>query len=86
MTEAYGIPAYKEINPTLFNMVTFPFFFGVMFSDIMHGFMLFMVGMILCYRKFSPELYKVRYMIILMGFFGTYAGLLYNDFAGIPIK
>lgn len=33
----YGIPRYKEINPGFFTIITFPFLFGVMFGDILHG-------------------------------------------------
>ena len=44
----YGIPTYKEVNPSVFACVTFPFLFGVMFGDIGHGFVLFLIGSILC--------------------------------------
>lgn len=52
----YGVPRYKEVNPGLFTMVTFPFQFGVMFGDIGHGFVLFMLGVYLC--LFSSGLKK----------------------------
>ena len=44
----YGIPNYKEVNPTVFACVTFPFLFGVMFGDIGHGAILLSVGIFLC--------------------------------------
>ena len=47
----YGTPTYKEINPTVFNMVTFPFLFGIMFGDIGHGGLLFLFGVFLCLGK-----------------------------------
>lgn len=40
----YGMPRYREINPGLFNIVLFPFLFGVMFGDIGHGFIVFIFG------------------------------------------
>lgn len=89
----YGIPTYKEINPTFFYMVTFPFLFGVMFGDIGHGGILFLIGLILIYfadHDFmkTPELKLIReiwYLIALLGFFSFFAGLLYNDFMSIPL-
>lgn len=44
---AYGIPQYKEINPAIFNLVTFPFLFGVMFSDIAHGSIILGLGLLM---------------------------------------
>ena len=47
----YGTPNYKEVNPTVFNMVTFPFLFGVMFGDIGHGGLLLLFGIYLCLKS-----------------------------------
>jgi V-type H+-transporting ATPase subunit a len=39
---------YKEANPAVFAIVTFPFLFGVMFGDVGHGSLLLLVGILLC--------------------------------------
>jgi V-type H+-transporting ATPase subunit a len=49
ITDTYGIPKYKEINPSMFSCVTFPFLFGIMFGDMCHGSLLFLVGVGLCH-------------------------------------
>jgi V-type H+-transporting ATPase subunit a len=49
IVDTYGIPTYKEINPAVFATVTFPFLFGVMFADIGHGSVIFLVGLFLCF-------------------------------------
>ena len=36
---------YKEVNPAVFAIVSFPFLFGVMFGDIGHGMLLFLAGL-----------------------------------------
>ena len=82
---------YQEINPAIFAIVTFPFLFGVMFGDVGHGFLLIVIGLILCmmndsFKNTSMEVIgQIRYMIVLMGFFATYNGLVYNEFFAIPM-
>ena len=39
---------YKEVNPAIFAIVTFPFLFGVMFGDIGHGGLHMIAGILLC--------------------------------------
>ena len=47
----YGVPRYREINPGLFTIITFPFMFGVMFGDIEHGGLLTLLGLWLVLKK-----------------------------------
>ena len=87
----YGTPAFKEVNPALFTIATFPFLFGVMFGDVMHGTMLFVIASILCFVDRKPGtvaggLGKIRYLLLLMGFFSTFCGFIYNDFSSIPLE
>ena len=89
----YGIPRYREINPGYFSIITFPFLFGVMFGDIGHGMTLFLFAIYLClyYDKLNKDksilkpLLFGRYLLLIMGFFSVYCGLLYNDFLSIPV-
>lgn len=92
IVNTYGIPTYKEINPSVFACVTFPFLFGVMFGDIGHGFVLLLVGAVLCLLEGPLKrvgglegLLSLRYILLLMGIFATFNGLIYNDFMAIPL-
>ena len=93
VVDTYGIPRYKEINPGYFTIITFPFLFGVMFGDIGHGLIVFLLGLYLCFYKNKLENSKnilkkflfARYFLLLMGFFSIFCGFLYNDFFSIPI-
>ena len=91
--DTYGTPNYKEVNPTVFTCVTFPFLFGIMFGDIGHGLVLFSTGSFLCIFSSilkvkvpsMQALIGIRYLILLMGFFATFCGLIYNDFMSMPL-
>ena len=63
-----------------------------MFGDIGHGSMLLLFSSILCLGSNClrdmdgfRELMPYRYLLLLMGVFSTYCGLIYNDFVSIPL-
>jgi len=91
VVNTYGIPAYKEANPALLTVVTFPFIFGMMYGDVGHGSMLLLVGLWLCRNSESlrftqPTLFAARYVVLSLGIFATYAGFLYNDFFSVGLQ
>ena len=75
-------------------MVTYPFLFGIMFGDIGHGFLLFAFAAWLCLKKddilknYKSLFYllKARYLLLLMGFFATFSGFIYNDMMSMPLN
>ncbi|KAJ7895826.1 V-type ATPase 116kDa subunit family-domain-containing protein [Mycena leptocephala] len=83
--DSYGIASYQEVNPGLFAVITFPFLFAVMFGDIGHGCIIFCAAlyMIMVEKKWAKadldEVCCGRYIILLMGLFSIYTGLMYND-------
>uniref|UniRef100_A0A671NIQ6 V-type proton ATPase subunit a n=1 Tax=Sinocyclocheilus anshuiensis TaxID=1608454 RepID=A0A671NIQ6_9TELE len=86
--DAYGVGTYQEINPASYTIVTFPFLFAVMFGDCGHGlvmtlFAVWVTSQAESLRKWKNELTDVviggRYIILLMGMFSIYTGLIYND-------
>jgi V-type H+-transporting ATPase subunit a len=56
--DSYGIAKYREVNPTIVAITTFPFLFAVMFGDIGHGLIMVVVGGLMCY--YEKPLAKVR--------------------------
>lgn len=89
-TNTYGVPCYMEANPAPFAIVTFPFMFGIMFGDYGHGSLILFAGLMMTFfadklRGTAGEpLLKVRYVLLLMGIFSCFNGLLYNEFFAIP--
>jgi len=134
--DTYGVPRYREANPALFTAATFPFFFGIMYGDMGHGFVLFLFALFLVvtehraearstsdalkvgrvvlltfclvdhiamldqgFRRIHAEnasslffvvlwqsMYPARYMLLLMGIFAMYSGLIYNEWFCLPIN
>merc|ERR1711902_337023 len=90
LVDAYGVNSYREVNPSVYTVITFPFLFAVMFGDAGHGLIMLAFGLWMCIkekqleaRKIDSEIWKIffggRYLISLMAMFSIYTGLIYND-------
>ena len=87
--DAYGTAKYTEVNPGLPTIITFPFLFAVMFGDFGHGIIMTLAACAMIYwekplqRSKQDELFSMafygRYIMLMMGVFSIYTGLIYCD-------
>merc|ERR1719481_2194154 len=97
LIDAYGVNTYREVNPSVYTIATFPFLFAVMFGDAGHGVIMLIaaLSMILREKALEPkkdqsEIFKIffggRYIVLFMSFFSIYTGLIYNDIFSLSIN
>jgi V-type H+-transporting ATPase subunit a len=88
IVNAYGTATYREVNPALPVIITFPFLFAVMFGDFGHACIMLAAALAMIYwekplRKVTFELFAMvyygRYIALVMACFSVYTGLIYND-------
>ena len=93
--DAYGTAKYTEVNPGLPTIVTFPFLFAVMFGDFGHGIIMTLAALAMVYFENPMSKSKLnelvsmafygRYIMLMMGIFSIFTGLIYNDCFSKPL-
>lgn len=76
--EMYGLPAYHELDPTIFIALTYTLMFGIMFGDVGQGICL-VAGGFLLYRLKKMNLAAI---ISLAGIWSTVFGFCYGSIFG----
>ncbi len=76
--EMYGLPAYHELDPSVFLALTYCLFFGIMFGDLGQGLGLALIGLILAKWKGM----WLGNIIALCGLSGALFGCVYGSVFG----
>ncbi len=74
----YGVPSYKDVDPTPFVAITYSLLFGIMFGDFGQGLVLALIGALLW--KFKKM--KLGAVIARIGIFSAFFGLIYGSIFG----
>ena len=91
LVNAYGIPLFNEINPTVITFITFPLIFGIMFADAGHASVMAVCGLLFILlrrrmEKAGAELTGITGMVLsagelllLCGLSGIFWGILFGE-------
>lgn len=75
----YGLPAYNEMDPTIFVAITYTLMFGIMFGDVGQGICLAIGGFIL----YKAKKMNLAAIVSVAGCFSTLFGFLYGSIFGL---
>ena len=79
VVKLYGIPSYKELDPTTFLGISYMLLFGSMFGDVGQGLVLFIIGELLSRKNHRPNLGGV---FARLGISSMFFGFMYGSFFG----
>ncbi|MCX7965198.1 MAG: hypothetical protein N2596_01035 [Syntrophorhabdaceae bacterium] len=83
LVSAYGLPTYKEFEPTLFVALSYVLMFGMMFGDVGHGLVLAICGIIALAKGKSQQIKDFGVLIISVGISSMIFGVIYGSYFGI---
>jgi V/A-type H+/Na+-transporting ATPase subunit I len=84
ITRLYGMPGYKDLDPTVFLAGFFFLFFGLSLTDVGYGLILMIVsGGSLLLFKLSNQIRLFAKLLLFVGFATTLVGMLFGGYLGI---
>lgn len=76
--EMFGLPAYNEVDPTIFVGITYMLLFGIMFGDVGQGLVVSLVGWFM-WNKMHMKLGRI---LIPCGISSAFFGMIYGSVFG----
>ena len=83
LTDVMGRPEYGRVDPTMFMLVTYPLFFGMILGDMAYGLAIIGMGAFLWSRfPLNDTMRNVSRFLFAIGFSTLIFGYIYGEFAG----
>jgi V/A-type H+-transporting ATPase subunit I len=83
LVTAYGLPHYRELEPTLFVAVSYVLMFGIMFGDLGHGAILALGGLAALLAGRTAQIRNIGRLLLFGGCSSMMFGALYGSCFGI---
>jgi V/A-type H+-transporting ATPase subunit I len=83
LVTGYGLPTYRELEPTLFVAITYVVMFGMMFGDAGHGAVLALGGIGILLAAKAPKVRNVGPLLLLLGLSSVGFGIYYGSYFGV---
>jgi V/A-type H+-transporting ATPase subunit I len=82
LVTTYGLPRYREIEPTAIVAISFLLMFGFMFGDVGHGGVLLALGLFMRLRAGTQKLRDMAFLVMAAAAFSIGFGVLYGSYFG----
>lgn len=79
ITKMYGVPNYREMDPTAIVAVTYSLFFGAMFGDAGQGLLILLLGLV----GYVSEKFSMAKLFVPVGISSMIFGVLYGSVFGL---
>ncbi len=83
LVSTYGLPNYRELEPTLFVAISYIIMFGMMFGDMGHGAVLAGCGLTALFRGRSGKIRDFGVLLLSGGLSSIMFGLIYGSCFGL---
>ncbi|MFO7903132.1 MAG: V-type ATPase 116kDa subunit family protein [Pirellulaceae bacterium] len=84
LVTGFGLPGYRDLEPTLLVAISYMLMFGIMFGDVGHGGLLTIagIGAMLVGRQAKVQDYGL--LVLMAGLSSIVFGVVYGSYFGIP--
>lgn len=80
----FGLPNYRELEPTFFVAISYVIMFSMMFGDAGQGAVLALLGLGVIIKGRSEQARDAGLLVLILGLASVVSGVIYGSYFGIP--